>query len=90
MSVRLAADWMVLADERILEFLEAEGPTPPGMMSNDSRVPFSSQHINNRLWLLTDAGFTRNAGQGVYYLTDQGEAYLRGDFDARELEKPEN
>lgn len=89
MAVRLGADWMVLADERILEFLDSEGPQPPSEIAADERVRFSTQHVNKRLWKLTDAGLTRRIGQGVYAITEQGEGYLAGELDAASLEEPE-
>lgn len=80
---------MTKADERILEYLATEGNAQPSMISRDDRIEFDNQYINQRLWQLTDAGLTQKVGRGVYRITDRGEAYLAGEFDARELVDPD-
>ncbi len=80
---------MTKADERILEYLAVVGNAQPSMIANDDRIEFDNQYINQRLWKLTDAGLTQKVGRGVYRLTDRGEAYLDGEFDARELGDPD-
>jgi DNA-binding MarR family transcriptional regulator len=79
---------MVKADDRILEYLDVEGPHSPKRISEDSRMLFKQKHINMRLLKLLDAGLVEKdkIGRGIYSLTDEGEAYLAGEFDARDLE----
>lgn len=89
MPLRLPADWMGPADDRLLELLEVEGPKTPTQISRDDRIDLSRQHINTRLRQLEDAEFVKNLGNGVYSVTDRGEQYLCGDFDARNLEEPD-
>lgn len=82
---------MNLSDDRILEYLDTEGPQTPKRIASDERVLFSRQTVNMRLLLLKKAGFVDSdtIGPGVYDITEQGEAYLAGEYDAREIEKPE-
>lgn len=88
MAVRLSADWMVKADDRILEFVEAEGARPPKLIAEDGRVRFSRQHISNRCRALAEAGLLQNIGNGIYRLTNSGSDYLAGELDAAELPDP--
>lgn len=84
--MRLSAKWMVLADDRILEFLQEEGPHAPSKISGDERFPWSRQHIGNRCRELARRGLLRNIGNGVYTITEDGEQYLAGELDASELD----
>lgn len=81
--MRLSADWMSLADDRILEFLQEEGPYSPSRMAKDDRLGFSRSHINRRCKQLTEEGLAENLGNGVYSITDKGEGYLNGEEDLR-------
>lgn len=85
--MRLSADWMTIADERILEFLQEVGPRTPSKMVADNRIRFSRQHINNRCKTLESYGLVQNLGNGVYAITEKGELYLAGDLDVEELEE---
>lgn len=84
--MRLSADWMSIADDRILEFLRASGPTTPTKMCEDGRVRFSRQHINMRCKKLSAYGLLDELGNGVYAISEAGERYLDGDLDADDLE----
>lgn len=87
--MRYSADWMVLADERILERLrEVETATPKGM-AEEGEVRFSRQYIGERCRKLANAGLVQHLGNGVYRITEDGEDYLDGDLDAAELELAE-
>lgn len=84
--MRLVADWMTIADDRILEFLAEEGPHPPSRMANDSRMRFGAEYIGRRLReQLVPHGLATNLGNGVYSISDTGRDYLAGDVDAAEL-----
>lgn len=85
--MRLSADWMTIADERVLEFLREEGPHSPSRIADDERVRFVSQYIGQRCRKLASYGLTRNIGNGVYQITDLGEQYLDGELDAETLEQ---
>jgi len=75
---------MVLLDDRIMEFIDEEGPSLPSNIADDDRIPYGAQHIGNRCRKLADAGFLENLGNGVYVLTQQGINYLSGEFSASE------
>lgn len=81
--IRVPADWMVGADDRILEYLDYEGVAAPSVISKDERIDLSRTHISNRLRKLRDANLVENVGNGVYRITDRGSGYLRG-----EIQKP--
>ena len=81
--MRLSAEWMSLADDRILEFLREEGPHSPSRMAEDNRLSFSRSHINRRCKRLTEEGLTENLGNGVYAITEDGTHYLDGELDLR-------
>jgi hypothetical protein len=91
MAVRRSADWMALADDRILEILDAEGPHTPVKVSRDDRITWERGYINRRLLILADVELVQKdqIGRGVYTITDDGRAYLAGDLDARDLHPPE-
>ena len=89
--MRLDAEWMVRADERILEFLLEAGPHSPTGIENDGRVRFGSEYIGRRLRdYLVPVGLADTVGNGVYVITDQGRSFLEGDLDARDLPDPRN
>lgn len=79
---------MVLADDRILELIREKWNASPQILADDGRIPWGKEHINQRLWKLRDAGLVTRVGRGIYTLTDEGDAYLDGEFDARKLEEP--
>ena len=77
---------MTIADERILEQLsQTETDTPKGM-AESGNVRFSRQYIGERCRKLADYGMVQHLGNGVYRITTEGEQYLEGDLDVRELE----
>ena len=84
--MRKSAEWMSIADERILEFLSENDSGSPTSMSKNEFVRFSRPHIHERCQKLERHGLIRFLGNGVYVLTDEGQQYLDGDLDAAELE----
>ena len=87
--MRKSADWMTIADERILEFLSENDSGTPSSMAGSEYVRFSRPHIHERCQKLKRHGLIRFLGNGVYILTDEGQQYLDGDLDAAELEPDE-
>lgn len=83
--MRRSAEWMTIADERILEFLKEEGPHLPSKMAEDERLYFSDQYIGRRCRTLAQYGLVQNLGNGVYAVTEQGEQYLGGQLNASDL-----
>ncbi|SEQ00105.1 hypothetical protein SAMN04489841_1042 [Natrinema salaciae] len=85
--MRLDADWMVRADDRILEFLRDEGPHPPSKMERDDRIKFGAEYIGRRCRdYLRPHGLVTNLGNGVYAITEDGDAYLAGELDVSQIE----
>lgn len=85
-SMRYSADWMTIADERILEYLSEVETSTPKKMADSGDVRFSRQYIGERCRKLAAYGLVQHFGNGVYRITDLGEQYLAGDLDAEELE----
>lgn len=75
---------MTLADDRCLEYLRKEGTGTPTQMANSGYVRFTRPYINERLSKLADHGLVINVGNGVYQITERGEAYLDGELDTAE------
>lgn len=86
--MRISGKWMVLLDDRILEFLQEEGPKIPSKIANDDRIHYGDQYVGDRCRKLSEYGLLENIGNGVYVITEQGKQYLAGDLDASELEAP--
>ncbi|HKL30127.1 MAG TPA: MarR family transcriptional regulator [Natrialbaceae archaeon] len=84
--MRLSADWMTMADDRILEYLAEEGTSTPKRMADDARMRFSRSYINARCTELAQRSFVLNLGNGVYQITYRGQQYLDGELDAVEVE----
>jgi len=84
--MRYSADWMTIADERILEYLSTIETSTPKKMADSGDVRFSRQYIGERCRKLTDYGMVQHLGNGVYRITEAGEQYIIGDLDAEELE----
>ncbi|MFD1572032.1 MarR family transcriptional regulator [Halorubrum laminariae] len=79
MSVmRHSGKWMTSLDDRILEFLHETKPTTPTKMTNEASLPYSRQHVDRRCKKLDEEGLVEGLGNGVYRITDDGEAYLEG------------
>lgn len=84
--MRYSADWMTIADDRILEYLSTSETSTPKKMADSGAVRFSRQYIGERCRKLANYGMTQHLGNGVYRITKRGEKYLGGDLDAEELE----
>ena len=85
--MRYSADWMVLADDRILEYLANNESGTPKEMKDSGYVRFSRQYITTRCKKLVEEGFLRHLGNGVYVITERGERYLGGEIHAGTLEE---
>lgn len=89
MAYRLPAEWMQSADDRILEWLESEGTTTPKTLSDESPYDYHRNTVQRRLRLLSKAGLVERVGRGVYRITEEGEKYLAGESDLRDVDEPE-
>ena len=83
--MRYSGRWMSIADDRVLEFLDESGPAAPKRMKEEGRIPYTRQYVAERCRTLADHGMIRPLGNGVYEITEVGEAYLAGELDASEL-----
>ena len=88
--MRRNAEWMTIADERILEFLSEEGPRQPKQIATDDRITFSNQYIGQRCRTLASYGLVQNLGNGLYAITNPGKQYLVGELDVRDLSESKN
>lgn len=79
--MRYSGDWMVLADDRILEYIREEGSGRPKAMADSGYVRFSRPYITQRCKKLVEHGLLQHLGNGVYVITDRGERYLDGELD---------
>ncbi len=84
--MRYSADWMTIADERILEYLSTSETSTPKKMADSGDVRFSRQYIGERCRKLADYGLVQHLGNGVYRITEEGRQYLAGDLDASQLD----
>lgn len=75
---------MVLADDRILEYVREMDSGSPTEMANSGYVRYSRQYVHKRCKELTKRGLLDHLGNGVYVITDRGEAYLDGEIDTSE------
>ena len=85
--MRLDAEWMIRADDRILEFLEEEGPHPPSKRETDERIKFGTEYLGRR-WrdYLRPHSLVKNLGNGVYAITEDGTSYVDGELDVSQIE----
>lgn len=91
-DMRQPADWMVPADDRILESLREVGNLTPLAVSKEglvARVDIGRKWASTRLRELAAYGLVEQVDEGLYGLTDVGRAYLDEELDASELESVE-
>lgn len=77
---------MVLLDERILELFVESGEEfmSPTEIAEHRRIPYSSQYVGQRCRKLAEHGLLLSVGNGIYSITDDGRAYLDGEYNAAE------
>jgi predicted transcriptional regulator len=73
---------MVLADERILEYIRENESGAPTEMAESGNVRYTPQHISQRCKKLAENDLLQPLGNGVYLITDAGESYLDEEYDA--------
>jgi len=76
--MRHSGKWMTSLDDRILEFLHENKPTTPTKMTTKASLPYSRQYVDKRCKKLNEEGLLESLGNGVYMITEDGEAYLEG------------
>ncbi len=88
--MRKTSESMSKWDERILEYIEDNGPTAPKQISDCHYIHVTRQHISNRMKYLEEKGYLNPLGNGVYNITKRGRLYLAGGYDAEREEYIEN
>ncbi|WP_121820537.1 PhiH1 repressor [Halostella salina] len=84
--MRHSGTWMTVWDDRILEYIrETEGESASvGELANSDIIHVSNSHVSRRCRKLAEKGLLLPLGNGVYGMTDEGEAYLDGEYNAEE------
>ena len=75
---------MTIWDDRILEYISENEAGSPTELAESGYVRVSNAHISRRLKKLSEHGLLKALGNGVYVITDRGEAYLDGELDTSE------
>lgn len=88
--VRKVSSWMVPLDERILESLEEESWSTPGMLAAEMDFTASKGRIRERCKLLARVGFVSFPfdDTDMVELTTTGKLFLDGGVNAEELPDP--
>jgi hypothetical protein len=79
--MRYAGEWMSAADDRILEYLSEHESGSPTKMKREGPIRYSRVQVHRRCKKLAENGLVRDLGNGVYVISDDGEAYLEGQLD---------
>lgn len=80
--MRQPGTWMTIWDDRILEHVRADEGSSVGELEQKENVRVTNTHVSRRCAKLAEEGLLRALGNGVYVITDEGEAYLDGEYDA--------
>ncbi|SDM50717.1 hypothetical protein SAMN04487949_1895 [Halogranum gelatinilyticum] len=87
--MRHSGSWMTIWDDRILEVIREEGSGSPKQLADSGFIHVSRAHVSRRLKKLAENGMLTALGNGVYIITEKGEQYLDGEWDA-EQDRPVN
>ncbi|MEE6210943.1 hypothetical protein U3A55_12380 [Salarchaeum sp. III] len=80
--MRKSGSWQSVWDDRILEYLREKGPAGATTMKKSDYFDISRGQISDRLGKLRDHHLVQEIENGVYRITDRGEAYLDEEYDA--------
>jgi predicted transcriptional regulator len=83
--MRNRADWMVPADDKILEYLEVAGEVRPATIGRN--VDITRDYAGLRVRELAQYDLVEPLDNSYYQITGTGEAYLEGKVNANELNK---
>ena len=75
---------MTAVDDRILEYLSEHESGSPTKMKREGPIRYSRQQVHRRCKRLAEEGLVRHLGNGVYIITEDGEAYLEGRLDTED------
>jgi len=84
--MRQSGKWMTIWDDRILEYIQENGASSVGKLTDGEYIRVSNAHVSRRCKKLVKHGMFIHLGNGVYNITDHGEAYLAGETDAEEAD----
>lgn len=73
---------MTIWDDRILENIQKEGAKPVGELAEEEGLRISNSSVSRRCKKLAEHELLTPLGNGVYTITDRGEAYLDEEYDA--------
>lgn len=87
MSIRERPNWMSREDYRILEALsdpEILIVQSPSIIAYN--LDMTRPHVSNRLREFTSRGYTEKIEDGKYMISEQGRAFLEGEFNPERRE----
>jgi len=73
---------MTIWDDRILEIIREEESGTSTKLAERGVIRVSQSTVSRRLQKLADHGLLQPLPNGVYVITEEGEAYLDGEYDA--------
>lgn len=82
--MRHSGAWMTIWDDRILEYIDDNGPTSVKKLHEADPVKVSKPHVSRRCRKLVEHGLMVDLGNGVYDITDRGQGYLAGEINTHE------
>ena len=80
--MRQSGSWMTIWDDRILEIVREEGNGSATKLADREEIATSRPNVTRRLQKLADHELLQPLPNGVYVITEEGEAYLDGEYDA--------
>ncbi|RZH66555.1 helix-turn-helix domain-containing protein [Natrinema altunense] len=80
--MRQSGTWMTIWDDRILEIIRDEDAGRVGALTERDGIRISQSSVSRRCKKLAEHGLLTPLGNGVYTITDRGEAYLDEEYDA--------
>jgi len=84
-EMRKSAEWMVPADDRILELIREYGNLTPGAI--EAKGGPVSDYAGDRARTLVEYKLLHRVHRGLYGITEEGEAYLEEELDASTLDR---
>jgi len=81
--MRRSGSWQSVWDDRILEWIrENEGSGTAAEMKESDLIRVHRTQISRRLQKLAENNLVQHIGNGAYVITEEGEAYLKEEYDA--------
>jgi len=82
--MRRSGSWQSAPDDRILEIAaeDEDGIVKVGNLARHEYIHVGRSQVSRRCGKLAEHNLLRNVGDGVYIITDEGQAYLEGEYDA--------